>query len=57
MIYADLPAGATAFVDAGVFIHHFEPNARYGPAATDLGPQRARRRWCSARAESPWEVK
>ena len=34
MIYADLPAGATVFVDASVFIHHFEPNALYGPAAT-----------------------
>ena len=34
MTYADLPAGATIFVDAGVFIHHFEPNALYGPAAT-----------------------
>jgi len=27
MIYADLPAGATVFLDASVFIHHFEPNA------------------------------
>ena len=36
MTYADLPAGATIFVDAGVFIHHFEPNALYGPAATEF---------------------
>jgi predicted nucleic acid-binding protein len=36
MIYADLPAGAIVFVDASVFIHHFEPNARYGPAATEF---------------------
>jgi predicted nucleic acid-binding protein len=36
MIYADLPAGATVFVDAGVFIHHFEPNALHGPAATEF---------------------
>jgi predicted nucleic acid-binding protein len=36
MIYADLPAGATVFVDANVFIHHFEPNALFGPAATDF---------------------
>jgi predicted nucleic acid-binding protein len=36
MIYADLPAGATVFVDASVFIHHFEPNAAFGPAATDF---------------------
>ena len=34
MIYADLPAGATVFLDASVFIHHFEPNALFGPAAT-----------------------
>src|SRR5438105_608743 len=36
MIYADLPAGATIFLDANVFIHHFEPNAIYGPAATQI---------------------
>lgn len=34
MIYADLPAGATVFLDASVFIYHFEPNALFGPAAT-----------------------
>jgi predicted nucleic acid-binding protein len=36
VIYSDLPAGATVFVDAGVFIHHFEPNVKYGPAATEF---------------------
>ena len=36
MIYADLTAGATVFLDAGVFIHHFEPNPRFGPAATEF---------------------
>jgi predicted nucleic acid-binding protein len=36
MIYSDLPAGATVFVDAGPFIHHFEPNARFGSASTDF---------------------
>jgi predicted nucleic acid-binding protein len=36
MIYADLLAGAAAFVDASVFLHHFEPNARFGPAATEF---------------------
>jgi predicted nucleic acid-binding protein len=36
MIYSDLPAGATVFVDAGPFIHHFEPNALFGPASTDM---------------------
>ena len=36
MIYGDLPAGATVFLDASVFIHHFEPNALFGPAATEF---------------------
>jgi predicted nucleic acid-binding protein len=36
MIYSDLPAGASVFVDAGPFIHHFEPNAVFGPPSTDL---------------------
>jgi predicted nucleic acid-binding protein len=36
MIFADLPTGSTVFLDASVFIHHFEPNVLYGPASTDL---------------------
>jgi predicted nucleic acid-binding protein len=36
MTYADLPAGATVFLDASVFIHHFEPNAAFGPASTEF---------------------
>jgi predicted nucleic acid-binding protein len=36
MIYADLPAGESVFVDASVFIHHFEPNRLFGPAATEF---------------------
>jgi predicted nucleic acid-binding protein len=36
MIYSDLPVGATVFVDAGVFVHHFEPNVHFGPAATEF---------------------
>src|SRR5713226_771067 len=36
MIYSDLPASATIFVDASVFIHHFEPNASFGHAATEF---------------------
>ena len=36
MTYADLPAGATVFVDASPLIHHFEPNAAFGPAATEF---------------------
>ena len=36
MIYSDLPAGATVFVDAGPFIHNFEPNVIFGPASTEF---------------------
>ncbi len=36
MIYSDLPAGATLFVDASPFIHHFQPNPAYGPASTEF---------------------
>src|SRR5438034_5885751 len=36
MIYADLPAGAPAFVDASVFIHHFEPNALFGLTSSEF---------------------
>jgi predicted nucleic acid-binding protein len=36
MTYVDLPDGTTVFLDAGVFIHHFEPNPLFGPASTDL---------------------
>ncbi|MBM4073691.1 MAG: PIN domain-containing protein [Planctomycetes bacterium] len=36
MIYADLPAGANVFLDASIFIHHFEPNPLFGPAATQF---------------------
>jgi predicted nucleic acid-binding protein len=36
MIYADLPTGNTIFVDAGPFIHHFEPNPLYVPPSTSF---------------------
>lgn len=36
MTYADVPAGSTVFLDANVFIHHFEPNAAYGAASTEF---------------------
>jgi predicted nucleic acid-binding protein len=36
MIYADLPAGTTVFVDASPFIHHFEPNALFGPTSSEF---------------------
>jgi predicted nucleic acid-binding protein len=34
VIYADLPAGSSVFLDASVLIHHFEPNPAHGPAST-----------------------
>ena len=36
MIFTEMPAGATVFIDANVFIHHFEPNATFGPASTQF---------------------
>jgi hypothetical protein len=36
MTYADLPACAIVCLYASVFIHHFEPKALFGPAATDF---------------------
>ncbi|MFO0970550.1 MAG: PIN domain-containing protein [Gemmataceae bacterium] len=36
MIYADLAAGATVFLDASPLIHHFEPNAAFGQASTEF---------------------
>ena len=35
MIYSDLQAGATVFLDASIFIHHFEPNRIFGSASTE----------------------
>jgi len=36
MIFADLPAGASVFVDANTFVYHFEPHSIFGPPCTDL---------------------
>src|SRR5205807_6355706 len=36
MKYSDLPAGTTVFIDASPVIHHFEPNALFGPASTEF---------------------
>src|SRR5205807_5967554 len=36
MKYSDLPAGTTVFIDASPVIHHFEPNAHFGPASTEF---------------------
>jgi predicted nucleic acid-binding protein len=36
MTLADLPDGASVFVDANVLIYHFEPHPVFGPACRQL---------------------
>src|SRR5262245_52921664 len=36
MIFADLLAGASVFVDANTFVYHFSLHTRYGAACTQL---------------------
>lgn len=36
MTFADVPSGASLFVDANTFVYHFSPHAIFGPACTDL---------------------
>jgi predicted nucleic acid-binding protein len=36
MTFADLPAGASVFLDANTLIYHFEPHPQFGPACTKL---------------------
>ena len=36
MIFADLPGGASVFVDANTLVDHFQPHPVFGPACTDL---------------------
>jgi predicted nucleic acid-binding protein len=36
MTFADLPAGATVFVDANTLVYHFQPHPLFGAACTDL---------------------
>ncbi len=36
MTFADLPAGASVFLDANTLVYHFQPHAVFGPACTDL---------------------
>jgi uncharacterized protein len=36
MIFADLPSGASVFVDANTVVYHFQPHPILGPACTDL---------------------
>lgn len=36
MIFADLPAGASVFVDANTLVYHFQPHPVFGPACTAL---------------------
>ena len=36
MTFADLPAGASVFVDANTLVYHFQPHPVLGAACTDL---------------------
>jgi predicted nucleic acid-binding protein len=36
MTFADLPQGASVFIDANVFVFHFGPHATFAPACTAL---------------------
>jgi predicted nucleic acid-binding protein len=36
MTFVEIPAAATIFFDANVFVYHFEPHGIYGAACTDL---------------------
>ncbi len=36
MIFTDLPAGASVFLDANTFVYHFSVHPQFGAACTDL---------------------
>src|SRR5262249_24422051 len=36
MIFTELPAGASVFLDANTLLYHFTADAKHGPACTDL---------------------
>jgi hypothetical protein len=36
MTFAQLPSGASVFIDADTLVYHFQPHAIFGPASTDL---------------------
>jgi predicted nucleic acid-binding protein len=36
MTFADLAHGAAVFLDANIFVYHFEPHQQFGPPCTDL---------------------
>jgi hypothetical protein len=36
MIFSDVPAGASLFIDANTFVYHFSPHATLGVPCTDL---------------------
>jgi predicted nucleic acid-binding protein len=36
MIFADLPAGSSIFLDANTFIYHFTAHSLFGPPCTQL---------------------
>lgn len=43
MIFADIPAGTSVFVNANTFVYYFMPNPVLGPACRDLLERIARR--------------
>jgi hypothetical protein len=40
MIFADLAAGDSVFLDANTFIYHFGPDPALGPPCSQLPPRR-----------------
>lgn len=36
MIFGDIPAGASLFIDANTFVYYFSPHAQLGRACTEL---------------------
>ena len=36
MTFADIPSGASVFVDANVFVYEFAPDPQYGPPCREL---------------------
>ena len=36
MNFADIPSGASVFVDANVFVYDFAPDPQYGPPCREL---------------------
>lgn len=36
MVFSDIPAGASVFLDANAFVFHFQPHPQFGPACQQL---------------------